>query len=92
MAQKLARLNIFNVQDLLFHLPLRYEDRTRITPIGALRPGTAAQLLVTVDMADVTFRRRRSLLVRVSDGSGSLTLRFFHFSKHQQQQFTQNTP
>jgi len=88
MAQKLARLNIFNVQDLLFHLPLRYEDRTRITPIGALRPGTAAQLLVTVDMADVTFRRRRSLLVRVSDGSGSLTLRFFHFSKHQQQQFT----
>jgi len=88
MAQKLARLNIFNVQDLLFHLPLRYEDRTRITPIGALRPGTAAQLLVTVDIADVTFRRRRSLLVRVSDGSGSLTLRFFHFSKHQQQQFT----
>lgn len=87
MAAKLARLNLFNLQDLLFHLPLRYEDRTRITPVGALRPGVAAQVRVTVEMADVTFRRRRSLVVRVSDASGGLTLRFFHFSRHQQQQF-----
>jgi len=88
MAQKLARLNIFNLQDLLFHLPLRYEDRTRITPVGAMQPGTAAQIQVTVEMADVIFRRRRTLLVRVFDGTGTLTLRFFHFSRHQQKQFT----
>ena len=88
MAEKLARLNIVSLQDLLFHLPTRYEDRTRITPVGALQPGVAAQLRVTVELADVTYRRRRSLLVRVTDGSGSLTLRFFHFSRHQQQQFT----
>ena len=87
MADKLARLNVYSLQDLLFHLPIRYEDRTRITPVGALRPGIAAQLLVTVEAADVTFRRRRSLIVRAADGSGGLTLRFFHFSRHQQQQF-----
>ncbi len=87
MAQKLARLNIFTLQDLLFHLPLRYEDRTRITPVGALHPGTAAQVLVTVEMADIVYRRRRTLIVRVTDGTGSLTLRFFHFSKQQVQQF-----
>ncbi|MEL0082360.1 MAG: ATP-dependent DNA helicase RecG [Gammaproteobacteria bacterium] len=88
MAEKLARLNIFNLQDLLFHLPLRYEDRTRITPVGALQPGVSAQVRVTVELADVTFRRRRSLLVRVADSSGSMTLRFFHFSRNQQRQFT----
>ena len=86
MAEKLARLAIGSLQDLLFHLPIRYEDRTRITPIGALRPGLAAQLLVTVEASDVVFRRRRTMLVKVSDSSGVMTLRFFHFSNYQKQQ------
>ena len=45
LAEKLAALDIHTVQDLLFHLPLRYQDRTRITPIGALQPGRDAVIL-----------------------------------------------
>jgi len=78
------RLGWRTVQDVLFHLPFRYQDRTRITPIGSLRPGMEALLVGTIDLADVVFRGRRSLLVRVSDGTGHLTLRFFHFSGAQQ--------
>jgi len=83
-AQKLAAFGIETVQDVLFHLPRRYEDRTRVVPLGSLRPGDHAVAEVTVDLAEVRFGRRRSLLVRVSDGTGSLILRFFHFSKVQQ--------
>lgn len=84
LAEKLARLGITSVQDLLFHLPSRYEDRTRVLPIGSLRPGARAQIEAEVQLAEVVYRRRRSLLVRVADGSGSMTLRFFHFSGAQQ--------
>jgi ATP-dependent DNA helicase RecG len=69
--------------DPLFLLPVRYEDRTRVTPIGALLPGQRAVVEGEVMIADVVFRRRRALLVRLSDGSGFLNLRFFHFSKSQ---------
>jgi ATP-dependent DNA helicase RecG len=78
--------------DPLFLLPHRYEDRTRLTPIGALYPGMRAVVEGEVQLADVVFRRRRSLLVRISDGSGFLTLRFFHFSRTQQQGFARGTP
>jgi ATP-dependent DNA helicase RecG len=78
------RLGWRTVQDVLFHLPFRYQDRTRLTPIGRLRPGMEALVAGHVDLADVVFRGRRSLLVRVSDGTGHLTLRFFHFSGAQQ--------
>jgi ATP-dependent DNA helicase RecG len=69
--------------DPLFLLPLRYEDRTRVTPIGALVAGQRAVVEGEVMVADVVYRRRRALLVRISDGSGFLNLRFFHFSKSQ---------
>lgn len=82
-AERLHRLGIFNVQDLLFHLPVRYQDRTRIVPIGSLRPGDQAVIRGEVELADVRFGRRRSLLVRLADGSGFVTLRFFHFSAAQ---------
>ena len=78
------RLGWRSVQDALFHLPFRYQDRTRLTPIGSLRPGQEALVCGTVELTDVVFRGRRSLLCRVSDGSGFLTLRFFHFSAAQQ--------
>ena len=84
-AERLARLGIHNVQDLLFHLPLRYQDRTRVVPVGSLRPGDQAVVDVEVEQAEVRFAKRRSLLVQVSDGSGSLILRFFHFSQAQRQ-------
>jgi ATP-dependent DNA helicase RecG len=83
-AERLARLGIHSVQDVLFHLPLRYQDRTRVVPVGALRPGDQAVIDVTIDHAQVQFRRRRMLLVQVSDGTGSIVLRFFHFSGAQQ--------
>jgi ATP-dependent DNA helicase RecG len=86
LAARLARLGIENVADLLFLLPNRYEDRTRIVPIGSLRPGERAAVEGAIELAEVAFRGRRSLLVRLSDGTGFLTLRFFHFSGSQQQQ------
>jgi ATP-dependent DNA helicase RecG len=81
----LERLGLRTVQDVLFHLPLRYEDRTRIVPIGTLRPGDRAVVEGEVQLAEVAFRRRRVLLCRIADGSGFLTLRFFHFSAAQQE-------
>jgi len=78
------RLGWQTVQDVLFHLPFRYQDRTRLTPIGSLRPGSEALVSGAIELADVVFRGRRSLLVRLSDGTGHLTLRFFHFSGAQQ--------
>jgi ATP-dependent DNA helicase RecG len=83
LAEKLARVGLETLQDILFHLPLRYQDRTRITPIGALRPGQDAVVEGSVAAADVVMGRRRSLLVRLQDGSGTLSLRFFHFSQAQ---------
>ena len=80
LAEKLARLGVNTPEDLLFILPIRYEDRTRITAIGSLVPGQRAVIEAEVELSEVVFRRRRSLLCRVSDGTGSLTLRFFYFS------------
>ncbi|MEJ2692178.1 MAG: ATP-dependent DNA helicase RecG [Candidatus Thiodiazotropha sp.] len=84
-ADKLVKLNIETVQDLLFHLPLRYQDRTRIHPIGALRRGDQVVIEGGVDLAEVKFGRRRSLLVHISDGTGGIILRFFYFSTAQRQ-------
>ncbi|UFH49480.1 ATP-dependent DNA helicase RecG [Pseudomonas sp. KNUC1026] len=83
MAEKLARVGLETLQDVLFHLPLRYQDRTRVVPIGQLRPGQDAVVEGTVSGADVVMGRRRSLVVRLNDGSGSLSLRFYHFSNAQ---------
>lgn len=83
LAEKLARLHIYNLQDLLFHLPSRYLDRTKITPIGGLQPGQNAVLQGVIKACDVVFGRRRSLVCRLQDGTGTLTLRFYHFSASQ---------
>ena len=87
-AEKLARIGVRTVQDILFHLPFRYQDRTRLVPIGALRPGDSAVVEGEVELAEIRFGRRRSLLVRLADGSGFLTLRFFHFSTAQKSSLT----
>ena len=83
MKEKLNRLGIFNVRDFLFHMPLRYVDRTRLYPIGALRVGHSNQVEGIIEIAQIKYGKRRSLLCRISDGTGALTLRFFHFSKAQ---------
>lgn len=88
LAERLARLGIHRATDLLFHLPLRYEDRTRVTPIGALNAGRHCLIEGVVEHAEVAQRRRRMLLARVADGTGAITLRFFHFVAAQKQALT----
>jgi len=87
LARRLERIGVRTIADLLLHRPLRYEDRTRLVPLGALRPGARALVEVEVALAEVRPRPRRQLLVRVSDGTGALTLRFFHFSEAQRRLF-----
>ncbi|MEQ6886703.1 ATP-dependent DNA helicase RecG [Salicola sp. Rm-C-2C1-2] len=91
LAATLERLGITCLQDLLFHLPLRYEDRTRILPMGQLRVGDAGVVEGEVVSADVVQGRRRSLQVTLRDSSGFVALRFFHFSAVQQRQFAPGT-
>ena len=83
MAERLEKLGIHSLEDLLFHLPFRYEDRTRIVPIGALRPEQHVVIEGEVRAADVVFGRRRSLLVRLGDDTGLVSLRFYHFTAAQ---------
>ncbi|EKE84466.1 ATP-dependent DNA helicase RecG [Idiomarina xiamenensis] len=87
VAEKLAKLGLVSVQDAIFHLPNRYEDRSRIAAIADLRAGDAVNVVAQVDSADISYGRKRTLRCRVSDQSGSLTLRFFQFSAAQLKQF-----
>lgn len=79
VAEKLAKIDLHTVQDMLFHLPLRYEDRTRVVAIGQSRPLTHVTVQGEVMSADIQYGKKRMLLVKLSDGSGTITLRFFHF-------------
>ena len=83
LGNKLAKIGIAKIEDLLFHLPYRYIDRTHLTPIGALRPGDYAYIQGRVELTQVCYSRRRSLLCRISDNTGAALLRFFYFSKAQ---------
>ncbi len=84
VGERLRNLGMHRVRDLLFHLPNRYIDRTRLVPIGSLRPGDSALCQGTVELVQTSAGRRRSLLCRISDGTGAVTLRFFHFNRAQQ--------
>ncbi len=85
LANKLSKLGIQTIQDVLFHLPLRYMDRTRITPIASAQPNTDIVIEGEVRGCDLAFGRRRSLMCRLQDNTGIITLRFFHFSNAQRQ-------
>ena len=86
-AETLLKLDIANIQDLLFHLPYRYVDRTQVRPISSLRMNDVALVHATVVDARIAFGRRRSLIVQVEDGSGRMCLRFFHFNAAQKNSF-----
>lgn len=88
-AEKLARIGIHTVQDVLFHLPLRYQDRTREVPIADLAVGVEAVFSGTIVDTEVLLHRRRSLLCTLSDGSGAIKLRFFHFNNAQRDRLLQ---
>jgi len=79
-ANRLAKLGLATVQDLLLHLPLRYEDRTRLYAINELLPNSYATVEGEVLHSDIAFGRRRMLTCQISDGTGILTLRFFNFN------------
>ena len=89
LREKLQRIGIQTKRQMLFHLPLRYEDRTRITPLGSIQASQRVLFEAEVLQSAVSFRRggrsRRVLIVKLSDNTGFITLRFFHFSSAQQQ-------
>ena len=92
LVESLARLGLHRVQDLWFHLPLRYEDRTHLTPLTDLRPGMRAQVVGTVEAVEKGFRYRPQLKVAIGDGAmQTLLLRFFHFNRAQAEQFRVGT-
>jgi len=84
VAKKLAQLGIYTVQDVLFHLPVRYQDRTRLSPIGQVRSGQSALIHGEVLHSAPRMGRRRSLVTVISDRTGTLTIRQFHFNASQQ--------
>ena len=89
VAEKLVKLGIKTQRDLLFHLPIRYEDRTRITAIGSLQPGQRCLIQAEVLYASISFRRqgtsRRVLTAKLADNTGVMTIRLFYFNARQQQ-------
>jgi ATP-dependent DNA helicase RecG len=87
IAECLIKCGIYTVQDLLFHLPLRYEDRTQVTPLRQIRLGDHVVVEGKIVTAEVKQGRRKALLCQISDGTNFLTLRFFHFTPKQQQSF-----
>jgi ATP-dependent DNA helicase RecG len=84
---KLEKLGLTSVQDLLFHLPFRYEDRTRILPMGGLRVGDHALVEGRIELVEVIHKGKGSMVLRIADGTGHLNLRFFHYSPNQYRQF-----
>ncbi len=91
LESSLNQLGIHCCKDLLFHLPFRYEDRTRLHAIGALYPGARVLVEGEVEHSAIVRGRRATLVVVISDGTGRLTLRFFHFRAAQKKQFSRGT-
>jgi ATP-dependent DNA helicase RecG len=83
MADKLEKIGLISLQDLLFHLPNRYEDRTRVTSIRDCFPGVFTNIIGEITESQIINGKRRMLLVTVQDGSGTVNLRFFRFTASQ---------
>ncbi|NQZ88716.1 MAG: ATP-dependent DNA helicase RecG [Colwellia sp.] len=83
MADKLEKIGLISLQDLLFHLPNRYEDRTRVTSIRDCFPGVFTNIIGEIIDSQIINGKRRMLLVTVQDGSGTVNLRFFRFTAAQ---------
>jgi len=83
LASKLEKIGLVSLQDLLFHLPLRYEDRTRITTIRDLMVGTHTNIIGEITDNQIIQGKRRMLMVTLNDGTGVINLRFFHFTASQ---------
>ncbi|HDO8074126.1 ATP-dependent DNA helicase RecG [Legionella pneumophila] len=91
IAAKLAKCGIFTIQDLLFHLPYKYQDRTRITPIQDLRSNEWCVIAGHVCKTEIKYGKRMMLNCYVEDKTGVVKLRFFHFNKQQIQALNNST-
>lgn len=89
--KRLRKLDIQTIQDLLFHLPHRYEDRTKVYPLTSLVPGQSVLVQGKIEYTEIIYKKRAYLICRISDSTGILTLRFFHFSAKQKQNLSQGT-
>ncbi|EKE01980.1 MAG: hypothetical protein ACD_21C00011G0005 [uncultured bacterium] len=84
-ADRLAKINIFTAQDLLFHLPLRYEDRTKISPIRCVKIGEYAAVVGVIEAIEIIHHGRARLICKLRDTTGYLQLCFFNFAKQKLQ-------
>ena len=91
LVSKLQKLKVHNQYDLLFLLPIRYEDKTSLHKISALVAGEKALIQGFVVLTTVVYRGRRMLISQLSDDTGIITLRFFNFSKQQARRLAKNT-
>ena len=91
IAEKLTKLDVHSQSDLMFLMPIRYEDRTSITPIGALSHDQQVLIEGRVLLTNIVYRGRRTLLSQLSDDTGMVTLRFFSFSNQQAKNLARNT-
>ena len=91
LVSKLEKLNIHSQYDLLFLLPIRYEDKTSLQKISDLVPGEKVLIQGTIVLTTIVYRGRRMLISQLSDDTGIITLRFFHFSKQQAKGLAKNT-
>jgi ATP-dependent DNA helicase RecG len=89
VAERLASMGLVRESDVLFHLPLRYEDRTTLTPIQSARPGQWVQIEGTVVDQNIRYARSRMLVATVADDTGQVILRFFRFYPNQQRMLTE---
>ncbi len=88
VAEKLSKIGLNTVQDVLFHLPSRYEDRTQVYEIEDCKPFTHVSIQGVVKSADIQYGKKRMFVVKVSDGTGTIVLRFFHFGAVQRTMMT----
>ncbi len=90
MAKTLEKLHIKTIQDLIFHLPYRYQDRTRLMPIEALRIGDTAVVEARVVKKELSQGKRKYLTVWIKDGTGLMMLKFFNFNSGMMKLFDDN--
>ena len=84
LAERLLRLGVQTIGDLLYLLPVRYEDRTELRRLGGLQSGEKVLVEGKIELTEIIYRGRRAMLTRITDGTGMLSLRFFYFSRGQQ--------
>ena len=91
LQKKLSSMGVKSISDILFHLPIRYEDRTRLTPIDEIIPRRKALIEGVIEDSRVIFQGRRALICRISDLTSSIQIRFFFFNRSQQMRLSKGS-